>query len=333
VDPADQLVRRSYLHSGGIWTSDPDGALLRLDAEVEHVLRVEAQNILFEPDPDGGWQPIDEHDRPAVERGLVWQVWQTAVRGKPFRGFEGVCAIDARLAAELLAELQPRDEDGHLIRSDACGLVFLLDDIDAKAFVERVAAVGGLVQRRRVLAPAQVQESVQRLQALLARLEVERELDLRCLREAREGLFVTAGAFEQRSELYRAGCVQSSELLRLIRRELRAQLAQGRGRDERAQARALLEESEALAEQVRLLYEQRDGEASELALLEARAQGRGPSAQTHLARAAAFRELARAARESGILVSDRDGQVRLRLGEGELELCEDGLLRYLSDND
>jgi hypothetical protein len=305
-----------------------------LDADVEEIMRVEAQNILYVRDPDGSWQPsLDDNGRPGSERGLVWQVWPTAVRGRPFRAFEGVCAIDGELAPALLEGLHPRDEEGRPLLSLACGLRFLLDDEEAKLFVERVAALDGVVQRRRLLTSAQAQDALLRLRGLLAGLLAERELDERCLREAEQGIFVTTADFEQRSERFRAACIQAAELVRGLRRELRQLLSQGRTREERAEARSLLDEAETLAEQVRLHYEDRDGTACGLALLEARASGRSLPQGPSLARTVAFREVARAARESGILVSEEDGVIRLALGEDSaLELGSDSI-RYLPTSD
>lgn len=321
--------RRSYFRPGEGWSDDPAGATLRLDVQVREAVELEAVNRLFAVHPDGSFDPLpDDQELSAVERGLSWEAWQTAADGDEFVGFRGRRALTGELANELLGGLAAHDEAGRPLRPGQTGIVFLLSKRDGRTFAERVVAAGGEMKVAEPLAP-QAARALARLKELVSQLKELRAADRQTLAAVLQGQAVAAPEFEARTKEALTLFREATELRAACERAAAAQLRQDRTAEERAAAQTLVAEARALAAEVVELREERDRDASEIALKAAEARGERAPALPVSPLLAAARQIADAAERSGIPAERSGAAVRIKVAGGWLELAPD--VRYVEN--
>lgn len=314
-------AHRLYLHPQRGWNTEPEGALLRLDAQMRSRTAAEARNLVLRPDGQGGWAAVSEETSLSPrERGLVWYGWQTMAEGQPYLAFKGVRVLDSAVAEQLLKDLTIRDEDGNVLDDPAAaGHIWLLSVDDAREFHQRVKAAGGEVHRGDPL-PQAALSAADSIDAAQASMDVHTSEDATTLAEARAGDFSGQAAFERRHESVDALMQRARKAHAECERALRPMSLPGRSVAEQAEAATLRGRAVAALERCGVAHEQREAAEREMAVLAARASGRLATPEIPSARLLMFRELGRIAREQGLESQDLPEGVRVRTRYGWLRL-------------
>lgn len=315
----DELLQTVFFHPDrGAWDADPAGATMRLDNRL--VSRVEGEAQLYQAEADGSWRPVlDEQQLQGRERGLVFQVWKSELRGKTAQVFRSVRVLDEQLCAELLQGLQPLDLEGRPLVGAA--QTFLLLDhgkqSQARSFGERVLATAGVFLPAPVGGP-ELAEAVAQVRSHLAALEELRRADQGYLQQAREGITAGIAAHEratpqvQEASRTLGAAIEQATLL------LNAQLTMDRSPQERANADDLRARVDQARERGLVAIKQRNEEAVELAVLASGGKRQLPPPPGAVA---AFRETAARAAASGLTVQEQDGVLSIQVGDQLLRLA------------
>lgn len=313
---------RLYLSPDGRWGSDPKGATLRLDSTVRpRAVAVQAQNVIYRPDGKGGWQPIlDDQDLPPLQRGLIWEVWQTQRRGEIFHAFRGVRAVDDQTLM-LLDGLLLRDATGDVIADPkAAGRLFLLSRDDTKQFLERLRGVGGKVLRAE-LTPEAAERAAARAEQSAAELEALITHDRQTVTEARNSDFSGVPAFQRRHALITEQFAAVRAAFEDCERAAQVAAKPGLTVAEQAAGEGVLGRAREALQAAGALLEEREMAESEIARWQAFSQGTGPDPhRTPAARALLFRELGRVLAADGMEVEATTEGVRVRTPVGWIAL-------------
>jgi hypothetical protein len=311
-----QHAHRLYLHPGGAWDGEPEGATLRIDARARVRASAESRNQLYRPDGKGGWEAVtDESALSAGERGLVWFGWPTMVRGHAYLAFKGVRVVDEDVAA-LVRGLSVFDEEGSALEApQEAGHLFLLEPADARAFHKRVKEAGGEVRRGDPVAPS-AHERLEALSGATSRMEASGEQDKAFVVEAEGGDFSGQPSFERRHKEQHDALSQGRAAYHDIESAVRPLLDAGRSLEERSQAESIMSSADAHITSCEALWEAREGHERRLGRLLGHEVEGADSAHSALL----CREIGRLAQEAGHEVEEVRGGVRIKLGGGVLEL-------------
>jgi hypothetical protein len=314
----DEQLRTVFFHPDrGSWDQDPVAASLRIDNR--YVIRADGDAQLYRADGSGGWTAIlDEQGMSGLERGLVFQVWKSQIRGKTAQVFGCLRALDQGLYEQLLHGLQPLDTEGRAVVGPA-EIFALLDsgkESQARVFGERVQALGGSFVKASVGGPA-IAAAISELREELAAVEAQRTQDFEHLRDARQGVASAALAHERAGTGFAETLGRLSRAIELAERLLQAQKVMERSPEERANADDLGRRVAHARERALVARQERDAEAVELALL---SKGSKRPLPPPPGAVSAFRELAARAEQSGLAVSEAAGKISIKVGSSTLNL-------------
>lgn len=311
--------KRSFFHPLHGWTDSPDGAVIRIESQVRWEAHARPEVAIYRKDADNSWSVVldDDVDIRGVDRGLYWQSWKTSLQGRRFLAFRGLRPIDDALAS-LLDGLAPHSFDGDKLTSPLdCGYLFLLSDHDAREFSRRVIRdQGGKIE---LVSPTagRAEQLLRRLRRLLSEIEEMREIDAETVARCRENDFSTVAAFQERTALLRARFQQVIDIAAEVEREVAPLRTQERGEEERVSAEQAVREARRFRLASQAEREARDEDASEVAFLQAVAQGTARREAPRLRRSAAI-EVGLAAQRAGHAVEETADGVRIQIGSKTL---------------
>lgn len=313
---------RMYLNADGRWSDQPDGATLRIDTSVRNrVVAARAQNTLYRPDGNGGWQAVtDDSELSSVQRGMSWEVWKTQRADESYHAFRGVRAVDDAVLL-LLEGLLLRDRHGDVIEDPrAAGREFLLSTPDTREFLDRLKRAGGQVHRAE-LTPAAAAAAAQRAEAACQQLAGLLDEDRRAVAEAYRRDFSALAAFQRREPQIRRLFDAVRDAVDVCERASEEQLVAGMSIEERSGLEAVCGRAREALQRAGALLEEHAAADTEIARMHAHTHAGGPDPRrTPAARALLFRELGAVLAEDGLDVEFTEQGVRVRTPVGWIAL-------------
>lgn len=304
--------KRSFYNDQLGWSASPEKAALRLDARQEDG---RVSNTFYRKAGDR-WEVVDEQSLSGPERGLVWQVWKTAVGDQAFLSFRGVRALDSKVA-QLLDQITVYDEQGQAQDGvEGIGYQFLLDGDGAKIFSARLASVGGQIVKSSPISD-QGKGAVDDAARVLDQIKEIIRRDGQIVQRAEAGDLSRLGELEQ-SQIEFSALIQKIEgLAETAINDARPLTAASKSPAEQEEGRAMITNAERIVDEARMLAEVRQDLVDSTKPDRAIAGEIGAGGRMLL-----YREMARLARQDGHEVETTDDGVRIKIGNRWLVLGE-----------
>lgn len=304
--------KRFFLDPGGQWVDQADDSTVRLDSRTERVEQV--QNTFYRKN-DGRWDVVGEEELNPIERGLVWQVWKTAVNGRAYLAFRGVRAIDRPLES-LFKKLTVLNSRGQEVENiSQAGYQFLLAAEDAKIFTGRIAKIGGKIIQSNP-APDEALTAIAAAEKALAQIQNVIKEEALIIAESEEGDLSRISEIDNNDNEIDALSIIVEEQANICLANSMPLLLPEKTEEEKKQGRELVARAEAAIDGARMLSEARQISFERPRELVQHDGINGP------ARLLLARELGRMARQDGYEVKTTTEGVKIKLGERWLEVGE-----------